>query len=616
MPSTVLFPPSLSNYQPAAAWTGNSITEKNNTIRIPIDFANFMNVDIDKLTAHITIRNQITGENVIPNGYYVSNQTSSENGHRFGINGISVFRNIIKDSSGYHIEVSTQDIRPEKLFSDTNYLLQVRVTEVSRDISPTTTMNEMSQWLNDHASDFSEWSIQTRIRWVGKPSIYNSITNYGDTLMASFNFIPEKSKEKMENYIVSVYQSPSATDKTNSILIERSEKIYTKFLQNQYSGEYIVKQALDSNYFYYFGIDVETTNGYKLNYVDDTGTQIIPEEPADMELIDAQDKGKDEEEGRFHLKFKIKGFGESESATLNRGVFLIRRTSHESDFKLWENIYQFEISKDDPAFGHWVDFYDYSLESGFFYKYSIIMIKGYSDNIEYGTIQKSLKMKKNEESEEDAIICREFEHSYLLGPNGVQLKLPYNLKIGSFNYNIKDTKQETLGSQYPFITRNGNSKYRSFSIDGRIATQMDENEIFIHKRDYLKGGSALYGEDFKTNPKYHFRTIEREFRKKVIDFLQDDNVKLFKSPTEGNIIIKLTGVTFSADEALGRAIYDFSGSADEICDFNVTNCDYYGLITNQLNEDDKWHYNESDKSFGVINIIHNLSYADGVLTIS
>jgi hypothetical protein len=38
---------------------------------------------------------------------------------------------------------------------------------------------------------------------------------------------------------------------------------------------------------------------------------------------------------------------------------------------------------------------------------------------------------------------------------------------------------------------------------------------------------------------YNDYIYEREFRKKVYDFLYKHNVKLFRSTTEGNILIKL-----------------------------------------------------------------------------
>ena len=39
-----------------------------------------------------------------------------------------------------------------------------------------------------------------------------------------------------------------------------------------------------------------------------------------------------------------------------------------------------------------------------------------------------------------------------------------------------ESQQVTLGSQFPFVKRNGNNFYRSFSISGLITSFMDDNE--------------------------------------------------------------------------------------------------------------------------------------------
>ena len=45
---------------------------------------------------------------------------------------------------------------------------------------------------------------------------------------------------------------------------------------------------------------------------------------------------------------------------------------------------------------------------------------------------------------------------------------------------------------------------------------------------------------------------EKFFRDKVREFLQNSNVKLFRSPTEGNFLVKLMNVNYSPNQSLGR----------------------------------------------------------------
>ena len=55
-------------------------------------------------------------------------------------------------------------------------------------------------------------------------------------------------------------------------------------------------------------------------------------------------------------------------------------------------------------------------------------------------------------------------------------------------------------------------------------------------------------------------------------FLQDGKVKVFKSETEGNMLIRLMDISFTPNKTLGRRIYSFSATAYEIDDYNLTQC--------------------------------------------
>ena len=73
---------------------------------------------------------------------------------------------------------------------------------------------------------------------------------------------------------------------------------------------------------------------------------------------------------------------------------------------------------------------------------------------------------------------------------------------------------------------------------------------------------------------------QREFRQKVMDFLYEDNVKLFRSTPEGNIMVKLMDINFSPNPTLGRLLYSFSCTAYEIQDCNLENYNKYNIIKN------------------------------------
>jgi hypothetical protein len=79
---------------------------------------------------------------------------------------------------------------------------------------------------------------------------------------------------------------------------------------------------------------------------------------------------------------------------------------------------------------------------------------------------------------------------------------------------------------------------------------MDEEEIFTSKEE-LFGGDYIdyyvkYNEERNIN-NYNDYLYEKKFREKVMDFLYDNNVKLFKSTTEGNFLVKLMNVSLSPE---------------------------------------------------------------------
>ena len=134
----------------------------------------------------------------------------------------------------------------------------------------------------------------------------------------------------------------------------------------------------------------------------------------------------------------------------------------------------------------------------------------------------------------------------------IQLNVTLNNSVNSFKHNILETKTDTIGSQYPVFFRNPNTKYREFPLSGTIS---------YHS---LVSFGEEYGIDFTlpeiphTNLTTDNLYAERVFREKVVEFLTKDRLLLYKSPTEGNIVVKLMNIQLTPNKTLGRMIYDFS----------------------------------------------------------
>ena len=71
---------------------------------------------------------------------------------------------------------------------------------------------------------------------------------------------------------------------------------------------------------------------------------------------------------------------------------------------------------------------------------------------------------------------------------------------------------------------------------------------------------------------------EREFKIEVLNWLTNGKPKLFKSPTEGNYIVRLMNVALQPQDQLGRMLHNFTSTAYEIADMNYKSLVEYGII--------------------------------------
>ena len=87
-----------------------------------------------------------------------------------------------------------------------------------------------------------------------------------------------------------------------------------------------------------------------------------------------------------------------------------------------------------------------------------------------------------------------------------------------------------------------------------------------------------------TKPVGYNIMAERQFKMKVLEWLNDGNIKLFRSPTEGNFLIKLMNVSLSPEDRLGRMLHSFSAQAYEIDELNYDNLLKYGFLSKEVGE--------------------------------
>ena len=235
------------------------------------------------------------------------------------------------------------------------------------------------------------------------------------------------------------------------------------------------------------------------------------------------------------------------------GTYKILRASSEDDFNTWNPVLNFALYGQQVSRWSWKDF---TIKQGVSYKYALQQYNaaGITSN----------RIESNE-------IYADYEHAFI-SDGKRQLKIKYNPKMTSFKNTLLESKVNTIGSQFPFTFRNAHVKYKEFPIAGLISCQLDDEYLFTNEENY---------EDFDYTINLVSGNIatEREFKLDVLEWLNDGNPKLFRSPTEGNYIIRLINVSMAPEDALGRMLHNFQATAYEIDAYTYENLVKHGLLS-------------------------------------
>ena len=169
------------------------------------------------------------------------------------------------------------------------------------------------------------------------------------------------------------------------------------------------------------------------------------------------------------------------------------------------------------------------------------------------------------------------EHIHLTDKNS-SFVLNLNPSITNYKYVVQESITNTLGSPFPFVRRSGDTKYRQFNVSGTICGYGDQDGMLLTSNSVY----SLLGQSFFDQYKLANRIMpwndyifEKQYRDKAIEFLMDGKPKIFKSFTEGNMIVALTAVSFTPNKQLANNIYDFTATVTEIAEFTIENCKKY-----------------------------------------
>jgi len=231
------------------------------------------------------------------------------------------------------------------------------------------------------------------------------------------------------------------------------------------------------------------------------------------------------------------------------GTVYIRRSSSVSDFKEWESIYEEIVAGTTD-----ITVTDNTVGSGIWYRYSVQL---------ENTAGAMTPIRRS------AIIFPDF-YTAILSRGDKQIGILYNYQISNYKPVVNRQKMDTIGGKYPKFAENAATNYIQFSITGLISAQEDENKFFMNEEDYygsMYQNYTIYNENNNITDDYNY-FWERAFRQELVKWLNDGEPKLYRSKTEGLMVVMLTDISLTPNKTLSRRLYDFSATVYEIQDGN------------------------------------------------
>ena len=599
-----LYPPIFQqSYVPAFIYTDKS--------RVYFSISMYNNLsDIRQDLIQVSVQRQKTNQSALNRSKYPN-----------GILITSLHIDSSKEENPYYIEINAEDI--ENGFNlNEYYKVQIRFTSIEASQLDKKISKGIEAWLNQNLKYFSEWSSVVLIRGISKPVLslegfkegLNTFIETDIPIIGTVIFENTEDQETVNSYRVYLYNSTGT-------LLEDSKDIYFNQYYNTNQINYHFNNILQIQQQYTLKIQIITSDLYSWNQPE-TFSFIISENAEPVFDVDIQVE-KDNASGRifiqlinkyltpkdyeeddtgiqryYYFNSQNKLIGKTLFLTVQRdtGIFQcayysdknhtlclynkenmyhdlskgtkieIKRTSSKDNFAKWDSFTTFEITEELVTKLKWID---YTVQPGVWYKYFIIRYNVFGERTSSVEISKPVMI---------------VPEDIFLNAEGKQLKIRFDPQITTFSHKVSEGVVETIGSQYPFIRRNGNLNYKTFSLSGTITAFMDAREDLLgaSKADVYRDANSLYFNYNKENniTPYNDYIYEKQFRKKVIDFLYKDNVKLFRSLSEGNILVKLTGITLTPNTTLGRLIYTFTCTAQEVDECNAANYIKYNIINN------------------------------------
>ena len=546
---TNLYPPVIDTYMPAF------VMIKDNDISSTFCDIYFSLSDYNALSEigsiWISVSNQHTNTSVL------STQTYPTGLKKVGIEEVGI-DNSRPGSDKYRVRIYGNELQDGWHVNEI-YKVQLRFC------SKAAVENKMYDILKNQ-DYFSEWSkicliqgiLSPKLEFMNFDSSGNevSLTTIGNSLIGTFT---SENTDNLESYKITIFKVGESSP------CFESEILYTDYY-NPNTINYDLKYVFENQVHYELRVDYTTEKMY-------SSYQVF------YFYIN------NENNSEFDAQIKIYPEGTLGRIRINAitedsmfGNLIIRRASNKSNYKIWEDVHIANLTGDGPLDYTW---YDYTIESGTWYQYAIQKVNSINSRSQ-SVIAKTPVM----------VI---FDDMFLVGESK-QLNIKFNPQISSFSQTVVDSSIQTIGSKYPFIRRNAHVNYKQFAISGLISALGDQEEYYTENSSWQPeafvstfaskedcyGAAAedyeKYNQDNRIN-EYNDFTFEREFRNKVMEFLYDGKIKLFKSASEGNVLVRLMNISLTPNQQLGRMLYTFNATAYEIGPCTLENFDKYNIQT-------------------------------------
>lgn len=427
-----------------------------------------------------------------------------------------------------------------------------------------------SDYFISHLQYFSEWSEIHLLRPILQPTImlrlWDTEENESNTSV-TFNkgIIPlsgavyfgdenyTDETETLQSYYVEVLMRD-----TNTVLFT-SDLIYT----GNNVDPNVISYNLDLN-----GLDTDSITNFRLRIHITTKNNYTLYKDYKFQLAEYIT------EDTFDPHIELQQDNENGIATIHItnsntvfGTLYVKRSSSVSAFLNWENIWEDGIAGPID-----LTIKDNTVGSGIWYRYSVQL----KNNA--GALTPTYRSDKFMLDFYDCILSR--------GNKQIDIKFDYT--ITNFKPVVNRQKMDTLGGKYPKFAENANMNYKQFSISGLISSQEDEDNLFLTPQEYFAdeyNNYLIYNQDNNIDEYYDY-FWERGFRDKLVEWLNDGEPKLYRSKTEGLMVIMLTDISLTPNKTLSRRLYDFSATVYEIEDGNsLSTLDSLGIYDVHSPED-------------------------------